>query len=167
MGQVIIRYHALKVQYSETFSEPSISAVRAAGRIVAIDPGTKHIGIAVSDEFRVVTRPLPAIARKSWKKLLADVQVVIAEYDAAALVVGLPLNTDGSESSMSAEARKMAVKFGLSLTIPVFLQDERVTSYEARKRLWDRGVEPDKTKQFVDSEAAAIILTDFLERLRK
>ena len=155
------------MQYSETFNEPDLSAVRTAGRVVAIDPGTKHIGVAVSDELRLVARPLPAIARKSWKKLLADVQVVIAEYDAAALVVGLPLNTDGSESSMSAEARKMATKFGLSLSIPVFLQDERVTSYEARKRLWDRGVEPDKTKQFVDSEAATIILADFLERLPK
>lgn len=116
--------------------------------------------------MRVLARPLPAIARKSWKKLLTDVQTVIAEYDAAALVVGLPLNTDGSESSMSAEARKMAAKFAFSLAIPVFLQDERVTSYEARKRLWEKGIPPDKTKQFVDSESAAIILTDFLERLR-
>ena len=115
--------------------------------------------------MRVVSRPLPAITRKSWKKLLAEVQTVIAEYDAAALVVGLPLNTDGSESSMSSEARKMARKFALSLSIPIFLQDERVTSYEARKRLWDRGVRPEETKQFVDSEAATIILADFIERL--
>ena len=55
----------------------------------------------------------------------------------------------------------------LSLEIPVFLQDERVTSYEARKRLWDRGILPRETKQFVDSEAAAIILTDFIERLHQ
>jgi putative transcription antitermination factor YqgF len=61
----------------------------------------------------------------------------------------------------------MAAKFELSLSIPVFLQDERVTSYEARKRLWDRGVEPGETKQFVDSEAAVIILTDFLGRVQK
>ncbi|HEY2867395.1 MAG TPA: Holliday junction resolvase RuvX [Pyrinomonadaceae bacterium] len=155
------------MQYSEIANEPDLSAVRPAGRIVAIDPGTKRIGVAVTDELQVVARPLPAIARKSWKKLLADVQVVIAEYDAAALVVGLPLNTDGSESSMSSEARKIAAKFALSLGIPIFLQDERVTSYEARKRLWDRGVEPEQTKQFVDSEAAVIILTDFLERLSR
>lgn len=155
------------MQYSEIVNEPELSAIAPTGRIVGLDPGTKHVGVAVSDEMRVVARPLPAIARKSWKKLLTDVQTVIAEYDAAALVVGLPLNTDGSESSMSAEARKMAAKFGLSLSIPVFLQDERVTSYEARKRLWEKGIPPDKTKQFVDSEAAAIILTDFLERLRQ
>jgi putative Holliday junction resolvase len=135
------------------------------GRILAIDPGTKHIGIAISDEYRLIATPQPAILRTSWKKLLAEVRSVIAKFDAAAVVVGLPLNTDGSESSMSAEARDMAAKFGLSLNIPIFLQDERVTSYEARKRLWDRGIKPDDTKRLVDSEAAAIILTDFLESL--
>ena len=154
------------MQYLETVNT-DFSAIPATGRIVGIDPGTKRIGVAVSDETRLITRPLPAINRKSWKKLLSDIQAVIAEYDAAALVVGLPLNTDGCESSMSTEARNMAEKFGLSLAIPVFLQDERVTSYEARKRLWERGVKPEETKQFVDSEAAAIILTDFLERLRQ
>ena len=59
----------------------------------------------------------------------------------------------------------MADKLALSVDLPVYLQDERMTSYEARGRLWQRGIEPSKTKQFVDSEAAAIILTDFLDRL--
>ena len=63
---------------------------------------------------------------------------------------------------MSAEARRLARNFSLSLEIPVILQDERVTSYEARGRLWERGVEPKDTKSLVDSEAAAIILSDFL-----
>src|SRR5262249_30095224 len=134
--------------------------------IVAIDPGTKRVGIAVCDELRLVATPLPAIDRRSWKKLLSDVQTVIARYDAAALVIGLPLNTDGSESSMSLEARDLARKFELSLNVPVFLQDERVTSYEARKTLWERGISVEDTKKFVDSEAAAIILGDFLDRLR-
>ena len=143
-----------------------ISRVPREGRILALDPGTKRVGVAVCDELRLVATPLPAIDRKSWKKLLGEVQAVIANYDAAALVIGLPLNTDGSESSMSLEARNLAKKFDLSLNIPVFLQDERVTSYEARKNLWDRGVPVKDTKKLVDSEAAAIILTDFLDRLR-
>jgi len=67
---------------------------------------------------------------------------------------------------MSLKARDMARKFTLSLEIPVFLQDERVTSYEAKGRLWDRGVEPGDTRESVDSEAAAIILADFLDRVR-
>ena len=146
---------------------PNDSAVPGSGRILAIDPGTKRIGVAVSDESRTIATPLPALTRTSWKKLLADTREVVAKYDAAALVVGLPLNTDGSESPMSREAREMARKLSLSLEVPVRLQDERVTTYEARKRIWDRGVAPEKMKQFVDSEAAAIILSDFLDRIRE
>jgi putative Holliday junction resolvase len=142
-------------------------SIPSKGRIVAIDPGTKRIGVSVSDELRLIATPLASIDRRSWKKLLNDVRVVIANYDAAVLVVGLPLNTDGTESPMSAEARDLAAKFELSLDVPVFLQDERVTSYEARGRIWERGVTVADTKKFVDGEAATIILTDFLESLRK
>jgi putative Holliday junction resolvase len=142
------------------------SSIPSMGRILAIDPGTRHVGLAVSDESQLIPTPIEPLTRRSWKKLLADIRTIIAEYDAVALVVGLPLNTDGTESEMSLNARDMARKLSLSLDIPIRLQDERVTSYEARKRLWDRGIKPEDTKRFVDSEAAAIILADFLEDLR-
>jgi putative Holliday junction resolvase len=138
------------------------SDIPAKGRIIALDPGTRHIGLAVSDESQTIPRPIEPLSRKSWKKLLTDLRLVIAKYDAVAVIVGLPLNTDGTESEMSLIARDTARKLALSLSIPILLQDERVTSYEARKRLWDRGVKPEDTKRFVDSEAAAIILADFL-----
>lgn len=132
---------------------------------MALDPGTKRVGVAICDELRITTRPLGVITRESWKKLLSGVQNIVAEYDAAALVVGLPLESDGSESAMSAEARDMARKFALSLAIPVYLQDERVTSYEAKSRLWHRGVDTKQSRSLVDSEAASIILADFLDRI--
>jgi putative holliday junction resolvase len=155
------------VQQKETTNSnelTDVSAVPPEGRIIAIDPGTKRCGIAVSDELRVTTRPLPVIDRSSWKKLLIAVKEIVSDYDAKALVVGLPLESDGSESEMSGEAREMARKFALSLSIPVFLQDERVTSYEAKARLWERGVSVKDSRGLVDSEAAAIILSDFLDR---
>lgn len=133
----------------------------AAGRIIAIDPGTKRCGVAICDELRVTTRPLSTIERTSWKKLLSNIKETVAEFDAVAVVIGLPLESDGSESVMSAEARDMARKLSLSLNVPVYLQDERVSSYEARRRIWARG-EDAKT---VDSEAAAVILGDFLDRI--
>jgi putative holliday junction resolvase len=141
-----------------------LSDVPADGRILAIDPGTKRCGVAISDEMRVTTRPLAAVPRTSWKKLLSNIKQTVSDFDAKALVIGLPLESDGSESEMSMMARDMARKFDLSLDVPVFLQDERVTSYEARKRLWERGIDPDETQAYVDSEAAAIILADFLDR---
>ena len=154
------------VQEKDTTNEPGVtdvSRIPAVGRIIALDPGTKRVGIAICDELRVTTRPLPFITRASWKKLLLEVQNIVAEYDACSLVVGLPLESDGGESAMSAEARDMARKFELSLGIPVFLQDERVTSYEAKGRLWQRGVGLADARKLVDSEAAAIILADFLQ----
>ena len=141
-----------------------ISGLAEAGRVVAIDPGTKRVGVAVCDEHRIVSRPLPAIQRTSWKKLLMQIKSTLAEFDAVALVVGLPYNFDGSESEMSSEARDMARKFALSLDVLVFLQDERATTYEARGRLWSSGLEGNAMKDAVDSEAAAIILSDFLSR---
>lgn len=143
-----------------------LSPVPPEGRFLAIDPGTKRCGVAVCDELRVTTRPLPMIERKSWKKLLLDIKKLVSEFDAKALVIGLPLNTEGTESEMSAEARRMARNFSLSLEIPVFLQDERVTSYEAKSRLWEQGKTLPETRELVDSEAAAIILTDFLARIQ-
>ena len=142
-----------------------ISNVPAAGRIVALDPGTKRIGVAICDELRFTTRPLVVITRSSWKKLLDRIKNIIAEFDVTALVIGLPLESDGGESKMSAEARDMARKFSLSLEIPVYLQDERVTSYEAKSRLWSEGKSIKQTRESVDAVAAAIILGDFLDRI--
>ena len=83
------------------------------------------------------------------------------------LVIGLPLESDGRESEMSLQARDMARKFSLSLAIPVFLQDERASSYEAKGRLWGEGASITESRGQVDSAAAAIILADFLDRLSR
>ncbi len=144
-----------------------LSVISSTGRLLAIDPGMKRCGVAVSDELRITTRPLDVIERTSWKKLLSKIKMLISEFDAQALVIGLPLESDGAESEMSAEARRLARNFSLSLEIPVFLQDERVTSYEAKARLWQRGTDLKSTRRLVDSEAAAIILGDFLDRLSR
>lgn len=157
-----------RVQQKET-AKPrdltDISAVPESGRIIAIDPGTKRVGVAVCDENRVVSRPLPVLQRTSWKSLLLQIKDILAEFDAVALVVGLPYNFDGTESEMTAEARNMARKFSLSVEIPVYLQDERATTYEARGRLWKSGLDGKPVRALVDSEAASIILGDFLTRL--
>ena len=156
------------MQRKETIKSPDIADVSACprvGRILAIDPGTKRVGLAVSDPDQMIATPVKTVPRTSWKKLLSDIKETVSEFDAAAVVVGLPLGFDGDEISMTGEATNIAKKLILSLRIPVFLQDERVSSYEARGRLWDRGVTPEKTKIEVDAEAAAVILSDFLSRL--
>lgn len=154
------------MQEKETTNPASLADVfdvPPTGRIISIDPGTKRCGIAICDELRVTTRPLAFIERTSWKKLLSNIKQIVREFDAKAVVIGLPLESDGSESEMSRETRRLARNFSLSLNIPVFLQDERNTSYEAKSRLWKQGRTINESRDLVDSEAAAIILSDFLE----
>ena len=136
----------------------------ASGRLLALDLGMKHIGVAVSDELQFVVRPVAVIERKSWKKVLKQVIAFLDEFDAVGLVLGLPYNSDGSESEMSAEARRLAKNFSLSLKVPVFLIDERLTSYEAKGYLTKLGLSVEEIWERVDSEAAAIILSDFISR---
>lgn len=142
-----------------------VSNVPPSGRIVALDIGTKRIGVAVCDELRITVRPLKMIERRAWKKLLLQIKDILADFDAAALVLGLPYTSDGGESAMSREARRLAKNFSLSLDIPVFLQDERLSSYAARGSLWQAGVQKKELRERVDSEAAAFILSDFLDRI--
>lgn len=143
-----------------------ISDAPKEGRLLALDLGTKKVGIAVSDELQFSVRRVGIIKRNSWKKFLKEIISYVDEFDAKALVLGLPYNFDGTESEMSAETRRIARNFSLSLPIPVYLQDERVSTYEARGRLWELGADDKKLKKNLDSEAAAIILEDFIERIK-
>ncbi len=156
------------MQDTETLNTPDfsdLSRLSAAGRILALDIGTKRIGAAACDETRIAVRALPAISRKSWKELLLQVKKLVSELDAVGLVLGLPLNmpdVEAAESPLTADIRRMARNFSLSLEIPVFLHDERLTSVAAEENLRDRGVSDKDRKELIDSEAAAVILEDFL-----
>ena len=119
------------------------------------------MGVAVCDELRVTVRPLPAIQRGSWKLLLRHVMEQIDAFQAQGLVIGLPLNLDGSEGATALQAREVAGKLRRSVGLPVYVQDERLTTQEAKSRLKPaRGRHEIEGR--VDSEAAAIILEDFL-----
>jgi putative Holliday junction resolvase len=156
------------VQDTETLNTPDFSGLSrlpAEGRILALDIGTKRIGGATCDELRVTVRALPVISRKSWKELLLQVKKLVSELDAVGLVLGLPLNmpdVNATESALSVDIRRMARNFSLSLEIPVFLHDERLTSVAAEENLRDRGISDKERKELIDSEAAAVILEDFL-----
>ena len=134
------------------------------GRLIAIDLGAKRVGVAVSDELQITVTPLERIERRSWKDLLQRVASVIEAYDARGLVIGLPLALDGSESNAAQEARRLAENFRRSLNVPVYLQDERLTSFEAGREMRAAGAKNEEIADRIDSEAAAIILRDFMAR---
>ena len=143
---------------------PGVGA-KDPGRILALDLGTLRVGVAVCDELRLTVRPLPALARTSWKRLLLAVSELCERFDAESLVIGLPLRLDGTEGDAALEARRLARNFGLSLKIPVRLQDERLTSREAESALREAGYKGSEISERVDSEAAAIILRDYLSQI--
>lgn len=137
--------------------------MKTSGRILALDLGAKRIGVAVSDELQMTARGVSVFTRETSEKLLAAVQKLIEDFDAAALVIGLPLNFDGTESNGTIEARRIADYLTENLSIPIFLQDERLTSREAEENLREQGIhDRRKIKSLVDMGAAAIILRDFL-----
>lgn len=137
-----------------------------SGRILALDIGMKRVGVAVCDELRLICRPLCTLKRKSWKKLLKETIEIIEKYNVVALVIGLPLNFDGTENEMTQEVKRLYRNYTLSLKIPVFLQDERLTTIEAKSRLKSRGYSIKEINKHRDAEAASIILNDFLSRIQ-
>ena len=131
--------------------------------IVALDMGEKRVGIAVSDALSISITRLRALHRTSWKQMLRDVDDLVRRFDAQTVVIGLPLRLNGSDGDSALEARRLAEKFAQSLTVPVYLQDERLSSAEAEQNLREQGHKGEKIAGLVDSEAAAVILRDFLE----
>ncbi|MDQ3817793.1 MAG: Holliday junction resolvase RuvX [Acidobacteriota bacterium] len=112
--------------------------------------------------MRLTVRPLPHIRRTNWKELLRAVSELVRRFDALALVIGLPLNLDGTEGGGAKETRKIARNFEISLKVPVHLQDERLTSRQAEERLRAAGYSDREVRERIDSQSAAIILGDFL-----
>jgi len=133
------------------------------GPVLALDLGDKLVGAAVSDDRLVTIKRLPPIKRSNWKRLLQDVVTLIQRYDAQTVVIGLPLNLDGTSGEAAAKARQVANNLARSITQAVYLQDERLTSFEATENLKAEGYKPDEIPDLIDGEAAAMILRDFIQ----
>ena len=133
------------------------------GPVLALDLGEKLVGAAISDERLVTTKRLPPLKRSNWKKLLQDVRQLVEHFDARMIVVGLPLRLDGTDGDAAKNARRIAANLAKSIDLPVYLQDERLTSLEAMDNLKAEGVKPEEIPALIDGEAAATILRDFLD----
>jgi putative Holliday junction resolvase len=141
----------------------SRSGQKLQGRVLAIDMGSKRVGLAVSDELRLTVRTLPALPRTPWKRLLSLLAELCEQLDVRSIVLGLPLRLDSTEGDAAEEVRRVGRNLQLSLKLPLFFQDERLTSKAAETSLRERGFRGVEISCRVDSEAASIILSDFLE----
>lgn len=134
-----------------------------AGPILALDLGEKLVGAAVSDERLVSIKRLAPLKRSNWKRLLQEIVTLIQRYDAQTVVIGLPLKLDGAEGDAAEKARQVATNLARSIDQPVYLQDERLTSFEAMANLKNEGHSPAQIEALIDGEAAAMILRDFIQ----
>ena len=138
-----------------------------AGPILALDLGEKLVGAAVSDDMLVTINRLPPLKRSNWKRLLQDVVTLIRRYDAQTVVIGLPLRLDGSAGDAADKARQIATNLAKSIEQPVYVQDERLTSFAAMANLKTEGHKPGDIPALIDGEAAALILRDFIQTDQK
>ena len=140
----------------------STSESMLTGPILALDLGEKLVGAAISDDRLITIRRLAPLKRTNWKQLLRDVETLISDFDAQTLVIGLPLRLDGTAGNAALEVERIARNFAKSLKLKVYLQDERLTSFDARQTLLAEGHDDSEIPDLIDGEAAALILRDFL-----
>jgi putative Holliday junction resolvase len=139
------------------------------GRIAGLDVGERRIGVAVSDATGTLARPVGVVRTSgldgdALDRTAAELARLAAEDEGlVALVVGLPRRLDGSANEMTRRVRAFAQTLGLRTSLPVALQDERLTSLEAESRLAVREKDWRVRKQRLDAAAAAIILQEYLD----
>lgn len=135
-------------------------------RLIGADLGTKTIGLALSDVERRIATPFEAIRRTKFSKDAARLAALMDEFDAAALIIGLPLNMDGSEGPSAQSARAFARNFAALSGRPCVFWDERLSTMAVTRALIDQGASRAKRAEVVDRMAAAYILQGALDRLR-
>ena len=136
-------------------------------RILAVDYGTKRIGLALSDPTRTLASPLPTLTRRAGKRPpWAELNRIVEENEVAEIVVGLPLALSGEETAWCAETREFASDLERRTGRPVQFVDERMTSVMAERLVRGRGLGKSdrEDKSRVDAAAAAIMLQAHLER---
>lgn len=136
-------------------------------RVLAVDLGTKRIGTAISDALGISARPVQTFRRSSLERDIARLRAMAEQFEAEAIVVGLPLRMDGSLGEAAAAALEFAQTLREELGLPVFTQDERLTSYEAEQLMIERRFDRNKRREMSDAVAATIILQDFLSKIKR
>jgi len=134
-------------------------------RLLGIDPGKKNIGIAICDENKVVATPLKIIKKNKFQILLKEIQEIIKENKIKGVVIGNPINMDGSFGKASQSATGFAKNLSINISIPIVLWDERLSSEGSFKITRDLGSNVTDRVKKLDKNAAAFILQGAIDFL--
>jgi putative Holliday junction resolvase len=135
-------------------------------RTLGLDVGTKTIGVAVSDGLGLTAQAVTTIRRTNLRADLAALSELAREHEATRLVVGLPLNMDGSEGPRAEASRKFADDAGQALSLPVEFWDERLSTVAAERTLLEADLSRARRRQVIDQVAAQFILQGWLDAQR-
>ena len=136
-------------------------------RLIGIDPGKKRIGIAICDENKIIATPYTTIIKNNFSDLLLEINKIISENDIKGIVVGNPINLDGSSSNSSQSAKDLAINLSKNITIPITMWDERLSSRGAFNLSSDLNVNSSKKISKLDENSAAFILQGALDYLKR
>lgn len=133
-------------------------------RVLGVDLGSKRIGVATSDISGMLATPLTVLTRTKSQRLdHEELERLVRQEEAEAIVVGLPLNMDGSEGSAAIAARREVERMATVVSVPVYLHDERRTTVEADRVMMERDLNAQERRKVVDKVAAAFILQAWLD----
>jgi putative Holliday junction resolvase len=132
-------------------------------RILALDHGTKRIGVAVSDETKTIAQSLEYIPAEPFADFLGRLKQLLVEKEIDLVLIGLPRNMDGSYGPAAEKVQAFVAVLKSAITIPIKMWDERLTSKMANRILIQGNVRRDKRKEKVDKMAAAILLQSYLD----
>lgn len=147
--------------------DDNLSALPLSGKLLGLDLGTKTIGVAVADGMRYSATPLETIKRTKFTTDAARLVALIAENEAVGIVLGLPLNMDGSEGPRAQSTRAFARNLTRKVDVPIVFWDERLSTSAVTRMLIEGDVRREKRAEVVDKLAASYILQGALERLRR
>ena len=132
-------------------------------RILAIDHGTKRMGIALSDELGMIAQPLEFIPAEPFAKFLERLKEILSEKQVELVLVGMPRNMDGSYGPAALKVQQFVAVLKDAIAIPIQTLDERLTSAQANRVLIEGNVRREKRRDKVDKMAAAILLQSYLD----
>ena len=134
-------------------------------RILAIDHGTRRMGIAVSDELKTIAQPVEYIPAEPFADFLVRLKTLLREREVELILVGMPRNMDGSYGPAALKVQEFVATLKSAVTVPIKTWDERLTSAQANRFLIQGSVRREKRKEKVDAMAAAILLQSYLDSL--
>ena len=144
-----------------------VEKIKRKSRLMGVDPGRRRIGIAISDENKIVATPYTTLIKENYSNLVSEIKKIIKEYQIDGIVIGNPINMDGSDGPSSQSAKDLAKNLSKDITENITLWDERLSSQGAFNLSNELGTNSSKKIEKLDQNSAQFILQGVLDFYHK